>query len=434
MKSCSINILLAMFFFLVSTFISCAAEEKDEVNPGKGNGSGQNEEPNPNQGGEEPINLPLTISWNENNLKQVKTKINTVAYKTVYEKLLRDADSELSKRAPSVMDKPLIAPSGDKHDFLSISKYWWPNPNTADGLPYIKKDGETNPDTQILDEQALPAMTKSVIRLGLAYYFSGDEKYAKKAVELIRVWFLNPDTKMNPSVNYAGIRPGHDGNVGTGILPLYGFVEMLDVVALLSSSPNFPESDQTQLKEWFTDLTDWINTSTIGTNDRKKANNIAVIHDVQLACYALYTGKYALALELINEFPQKRIYKQIEPNGSQPLELDRTNAFGYSSYNISNMMKMAAIAQSAGVDLFNMQSADGRSIPKAMDFLIPYLGNGKRNFPYDQTTDWDKDAEQLYWAFKQTRFFNPVRDYSAFFNQYYDTSKYSSTNYKYLIY
>lgn len=44
------------------------------------------------------------------------------------------------------MDKTLVAASGNKHDYYSFPPYWWPNPDTQDGLPYIRKDGQTNPD------------------------------------------------------------------------------------------------------------------------------------------------------------------------------------------------------------------------------------------------------------------------------------------------
>ncbi|WP_200791335.1 alginate lyase family protein, partial [Klebsiella variicola] len=59
--------------------------------------------------------------------------------------LQKKADLALKHPLFSVMDKTLVAASGDKHDYYSFPPYWWPNPDTKDGLPYIRKDGQTNP-------------------------------------------------------------------------------------------------------------------------------------------------------------------------------------------------------------------------------------------------------------------------------------------------
>ncbi|MEN9444040.1 MAG: hypothetical protein RIS47_930, partial [Bacteroidota bacterium] len=77
--------------------------------------------------------------------KTIKNGSATVATMQVYKKLLKDADKIIPRPNPTIIDKPEAAPSGDLHDYLSLSRYWWPDPNKKDGLPWIKKDGETNP-------------------------------------------------------------------------------------------------------------------------------------------------------------------------------------------------------------------------------------------------------------------------------------------------
>ena len=51
-------------------------------------------------------------------------------------------DLSLSDGPWSVMDKQHVPPSGDKHDYMSLGPYWWPDPDKPDGLPYIRRDGE----------------------------------------------------------------------------------------------------------------------------------------------------------------------------------------------------------------------------------------------------------------------------------------------------
>ncbi len=46
----------------------------------------------------------------------------------------------------SVMQKTQLPPSGNKHDYMSQGPYWWPDPSKPDGKPYIRKDGQRNPE------------------------------------------------------------------------------------------------------------------------------------------------------------------------------------------------------------------------------------------------------------------------------------------------
>lgn len=47
-----------------------------------------------------------------------------------------------------VTDIPPLRPSGNIHDYASVSRYRWANPDTPDGLPWVRRDGELNPDTK----------------------------------------------------------------------------------------------------------------------------------------------------------------------------------------------------------------------------------------------------------------------------------------------
>ena len=110
------------------------------------------------------------------------------------EKTLAPALAELVKRAEaamasgpfSVINKNVVPPSGDKHDYMSLAPYWWPNPDTDDGLPYVRRDGERNPEIyDVRNRLDLGEMAAAVEGLALAYYFTGEEKYAQRAALLV---------------------------------------------------------------------------------------------------------------------------------------------------------------------------------------------------------------------------------------------------------
>lgn len=96
----------------------------------------------------------------------------------------------------------MVPPSKNLHDYYSLDRYWWPNPETEDGLPYIRKDGKTNPEYDNYDGVAKSKMSQAVFTLSLAYFYTSHEPYAKKANEFINTWFIDPETKMNPNLEY----------------------------------------------------------------------------------------------------------------------------------------------------------------------------------------------------------------------------------------
>lgn len=245
--------------------------------------------------------------WNTAHLANVKHSIHEPFYATTYETLKTEADKLLDSQALSVMMKEKTPASGDKHDYMSQARYYWPDPTKPNGLPYINRDGVSNPELNKLDRNRLGTTAGRITTLALVWYFSGEEQYARKATELIRVWFLNKDTRMNPNLEYAQMIPGHNNDKGRcyGLIDTYSFIEMLDAVALLEQSKAFTTQDSKQLKKWFSKLTDWMLASPQGKEEAASANNHSVAYDAQIIAFALYTGNKKLAQEIINDFPPK---------------------------------------------------------------------------------------------------------------------------------
>ena len=361
-----------------------------------------------------------TRLWNLEKLNQSKS-LTSEAAKLV----LKDADKALSTGISTVMDKETVPPSGNKHDYLSAGKYWWPDPKNPSG-PYIRKDGVVNSEVDKFDRANLGNTAKSVTCLSAAYYLTSNERYAAKAVENLRIWFLNPQTKMNPNMNFGQTIPGrNDGKGrGEGIIDTYSFVEMLEGIELLKKSSKFTPDDRQGLISWFSAYLDWMMTSEIGYEEYSAKNNHGTAFDVQAARYALFVGKENIARKYINDFAARRIFTQIEPDGSQPLELARTTALGYSTFNLTHILDMCLIAKTLNIDLFNVKSNDGRSITKAIDFLTQFVGKPMNQFPYKQIKDWDGVQKKLCWQLYRADKFLPKPVYEKYYrNKISDSDK-----------
>lgn len=359
--------------------------------------------------------------WDVNQLNEIRQKLNSPAYTKAYQSLINDAKQVLEKGAYSVTFKKGIVPGGDNHNYVSLARYAWPDPNKPDGLPYIMKDGESNPELENYDRIPLGDMAGSVVTLSLAYFYSGEEQYAQKATDLLRVWFINEDTRMNPHLTYSQFVPGVNNNRGraAGLIDTYSFVEMLNAIQLLESSENYTQNDKKSLQEWFATLIEWWKTDPEALKEKNATNNHGLSYDMQLATFALFAGDQKTAGEVIDHFMETRLFPQIEPDGKQPNELRRTLAFHYSVYNIRFMVDMCATAKSRHKNFLKIESPDGRSLYKAVDFIIPYLGKTVTDWPYQQISGWDTVQQNLCDELLRISSIDPARqDYYQLYEKY----------------
>ena len=303
-------------------------------------------------------------------------------------KLLNDAEKALVTGPFSVTTKTVTPPSGDKRDYMSQAPYFWPDPKSPNGLPYVRRDGERNPEiNKINNHRVLDQMEDAVETLALAYYFRRDEKYAAKAAELLRAFFLNPDTRMNPNLQYAQGIPGINTGRGIGLIETRGLTRVVDAIGLLNGAKPWTVADQRGLEDWFAQFLKWMLESKNGKDEAAAKNNHGTYYDLQVVSFALFLRRENFARQVLETAKQKRIALQIEPDGRQPLELARTRGWSYSVGNLDGLMLLARLGENVGVDLWNYETRDGRSIRRALDFLIPFA-LGQKKWPYQQLGDW----------------------------------------------
>ncbi|MEM9857461.1 MAG: alginate lyase family protein, partial [Bacteroidota bacterium] len=291
----------------------------------------------------------------------------------------------------------------DMHDYYSLGVYWWPNPDTEDGLPYVRHDGKKNPEYDQYDGVVIHKMTKAVFALSLAYFYTDDESYAQKATEFIDTWFLAAATKMNPHLEYGQAIPGITEGRGIGIIETGTLLRIISAVGLVERSAHFTAAHRDGLQDWFRAYTHWLVSSQKGWDERMWHNNHGSSYDSQVAAFSLFVGEDSLATLILDSVKVKRIDRQIEPDGSQPWELERTKSMSYSIKNLDHLVENAILAQHYGIDLWNYESADGGSIKQAIRFLIPYM-LGEKEWTYIQyggLKSKRNDFKELIWVANQ---------------------------------
>jgi len=323
---------------------------------------------------------------NANQLRTARQRISAgdKELAPAFSKLEQDAQKALGAKLVSVVTKAVTPPSGDKHDYMSQAPYFWRDPKSPTGLPYIRRDGERNPEiNKITDHRSLDDLENSVETLALAYYFTADEAYARKAAELLRTFFLEPATRMNPNLEYGQFIPGVNTGRGIGLIETRGLTRVVDAIGLVEGSKALTVDEERGLKNWFEKFLQWMLDSKNGREEAAARNNHGTYYDVQVVSYSLFVGRKDLAKQILEQARTRRIAAQIEPDGRQPLELARTRAWSYSNGNLDGLMQLATLGERIGVDLWNFETRDGRSIRKALDFLTP-IALGQKTWPYQE--------------------------------------------------
>ncbi len=328
-------------------------------------------------------------------LKEAKERLaaGDPALTPAMDALRREADNWLAQGPFTVTRKTMPPPGGDKHDYLSFGPYWWPDPNREDGLPYVRRDGEVNPrnlgpesDRQALDQMAIGTET-----LALTWFFTGEQTYAERAALFLDTWFLDPETRMRPHLKHGQAIPGRCEGRGIGIIETRRLVQVVNAVSLLDDAGVLTGERRQALHTWFAEYLRWLRGSRHGREERRQANNHGTWHDVQVASFALFTGRRELAASVLEKARRTRLTDQVAPDGRQPRELTRTRAMTYSLLNVSGLLALAWMGRQVGVEYGDFPSADDRRLRAAAAFLAAYA-DARKPWPYAQITPLDRAA------------------------------------------
>jgi Alginate lyase len=321
--------------------------------------------------------LPATYLWEPAVLAEVRARVRA------HDPRLAEAIASLRAQAEAELAGPLVAVTdksdalatsvGGKHVYASVSVYFWPDPRDPTA-PWIKQDGKRNfPAIDRFDGPRIKLLQQRVTTCALAAYFTGDARFAKRAADQARAWFIAPATRMEPNLDYAQCVPNRSKGEPWGVIDANGFPAMFDSLELLAESGAWTTADQAGLVAWSRDFVTWLTTSDLGQRERAAKNNHGTYYDLLLTRLALATGNEALARAVVRDFGPRRIATQIQPDGSTPLEQARPLSTTYTCWNLKAMAEMVFIGRRLGIDLWQYRGGDGQKLAQAATWLSAYV-------------------------------------------------------------
>lgn len=300
-------------------------------------------------------------------------------------RILRAADAALGVAPITIVKTASPLSPGNVNDYYSNGDYWWPNPATADGLPFVRRDGQSNPGNFNDHRLAVRALRDAVAALAGAALISkpgvATQQYLEKIAQLLAVFFVHPNTRMNPHLQYAQAIPGVSQGRGIGIIDTLHLIEIPVALEAIAGLPGFPAPVVTAVQDWFRAYLQWLISSANGQDESKERNNHSVAYWLQVAVFARFTQDKMRMAQAAEQFKRNFIGTQMALDGSFPEELKRTKPYAYSLFQLDNMAALCQVLSTPAENLWNFKLPDGRSMEKGLAYLAPYIAK-KSQWPY----------------------------------------------------
>lgn len=301
--------------------------------------------------------------------------------------ILAEARWAMQQQPVTVTAQSSARSAGGQYDFFSEGDYWWPDSANPQG-PYIQRDGMTNPDNFVAHRQAMIRFSRVVGALASAYVITRDETYARHAFRHLNAWFVDPATRMNPSLLYAQAIKGRATGRGIGIIDTIHLMEVARGVQVLEKSKSSSSQAVATIRQWFGDYLNWLTTHPYGKDEMNAKNNHGTCWVMQVAAFAQLTRNDSLLTFCRNRYKTVLLPDQMATDGSFPQELRRTKPYGYSLFNLDAMAMICQILSTPADNLWTYQTPDGRSIRKGLEYLYPFVQDKSR---------WPLKPDVMYW-------------------------------------
>jgi len=301
-------------------------------------------------------------------------------------RILQAAAEFVSQTPLTITAFPAKRSAGGPHDFYSQADYFWPNPKDPNG-PYVNRDGQSNPENFDDHRRVMVRLSIQMPALTAAWLVTHERRYASRACDHLRAWFVTPETRMNPNLQFAQAVQGVSTGRSYGIIDSLHLVEVARAASFLTEKMLSPQ-DASAVKKWFRSYLDWLNTSDPGKTERDAKNNHAMCWALQAAEYARLAGDDTAQKEVYRRYRETLLPDQLAADGSFPRELTRTKPYSYSIFNFDVMAALCQSLKGLVPDPPAFQLPDGRGLARAAQFIYPYIKD-------KSTWKWAKDIEHF---------------------------------------
>jgi hypothetical protein len=235
---------------------------------------------------------------------------------------------------------------------------------------------------------ALFTLGLAVPALAAAYLLTADERYAERAVLHLHAWFVDPATRMTPSLNYGQVQPPLTTGRFQGILETLPLVEIAQAIPFLAISPALSHATLDALHAWFAAYLHWLTAPEdsgprLPALARDQKDHHATSWLLQATAYATLAvaqsdvakAEDTMLADLRQHFRRVTLRAQISADGTFRHELDSATPYRNSLFNLDLMAGVCQLLSTRFESIWDYQLEDGPGMRSAIAYHFPFIAN-----------------------------------------------------------
>jgi Alginate lyase len=308
-----------------------------------------------------------------------------------HDRIVAQANAHLTEPPNPITTHLCPRSPGTPHDFYSEAEDYFPDPANPTG-PYIQHTDNPNPDAFTEHRDALLNFSICVPALTAAFVLTAESRYVQQAMTHLRAWFLDPATRMNPSLSYGQtIPPAKTGRL-EGVVEAVHLAEVVQCLPFLGKSEAVTESDHAGLQKWFAEYFDWLNTSRLAglARDNKSHHGTSWLLQAAAIAHLTEVTDDAPLTTLRHQYKSSTIRAQIVADGTFPHELTTPNPYRNTLFNLDMLAAICMLLSTRFESVWDYELQDGPGMRTVIARLYPYLLD-RGTWPYRADTKYFND-------------------------------------------
>jgi Alginate lyase len=298
------------------------------------------------------------------------------------DRILQSADHYLTQNPTPLTAYPCPRSPGVPQDFYSEAADYWPDPANPAG-PFVVRAGQLNPDAFTAHRDALLNFGMTVPALTAAFVLTNEPRYAQQAARHLRAWFLDPATRMNPSLQFGQTIPPAKAGRPEGVVDAVHLAEVVQCLPFLANSEALPEADLAGLRKWLAEYSGWLNTSRLAglARDSKSHHGTSWLLQAASIAHLTQVADDAPLTTLRHQYKSSTIRAQIVADGTFPHELTTPNPYRNTLFNLDMMAGVCLLLSTRFESVWDVELQDGPGFRTVIARLFPFILN-RGAWPY----------------------------------------------------